>query len=213
MKVKFCGITNSEDAKQAIELGVDYLGFIVDFPKSPRSISIDKFLELAESIKKDFKDKVKIVAVTVSMSEEKLEKLAESGLVDVIQFHGNEAPEICGKFKNRVEVWKNISITNYKLQITNYKNIVDKFLMDATSIKEKLEGKYNKFEDFDEFKRLRDEGYKLILAGGLNPENIEDYILKLDPEIVDVASGIEEYPGKKSFVKMEKFVLKTKKHS
>ena len=78
MKVKFCGITNLEDAKEAIKQGVDYLGFVIDFPKSPRSISTEEFLDIAGRIKQEHDNSSetvpKIVAVTVNMLEEKLEE-------------------------------------------------------------------------------------------------------------------------------------------
>ena len=194
-----------EDAKRAIELGVDYLGFIIDYPKSPRSLSLSEFKKLARAIKKE-SDLIKLVGVVVDMDAKKLNSLISDGLMDVIQFHGKESPEFCKEFKSKIEVWKNIKITDSRKQIADYNDSVDRFLMDATSIQDKLDGKYNRFENFEDFKELKEQGYPLILAGGLNPDNIKYYIDKLNPEIVDVASGIEIRPGKKDFEKMTEFI-------
>ncbi|MFA6171649.1 MAG: phosphoribosylanthranilate isomerase [Patescibacteria group bacterium] len=212
MKVKFCGITNLEDAKNAIARGAGYLGFIVDFPKSPRSVSIGKFLKLAEEIKtlkSVSKNFPKIVAVTVNMEESKLLKLASSGLVDVLQFHGDEAPEFCSRFKKNIEVWKSFKIKgeenekDKKTELEKYLGKIDKFLLDASSAEDKAGGKKIKFENYKIFTRLRKLGWPLILAGGISPLNIDSYINKLKPEIIDVSQGVEDYPGKKSNDKMK----------
>lgn len=221
MKVKFCGITNYEDAKNAIDLGVEYLGFIVDFPKSPRNLSIEKFIVLAVEIKDKFPE-TKIVAVTVDMNEENIRKLIDSRMVDVLQFHGSESPEYCKRYKDEIEIWKSFMPVRTDIEdnrnqdkdsIRLYKGSVDRFNIDASSAKDKGKGIYREFSSFDHFRKLQKEGYDLILAGGLNPNNIKDFIVKLNPDFIDVASGIEEAPGKKSLNKMKKFMNHIKKDS
>jgi len=222
MKIKFCGITNIEDAKNAIALGVDYLGFIIDFPKSPRSVAMDEFIKLAKQIKKLklLEKKIpRIVAVTVNMPEDKLNELLNTNLIDILQFHGNETPEFCERFKRRIEVWKSFKIkkTENRKQKTeilnNFKRELDRFLLDAASADDKAKGAVKKFNNFSLFKNFEQAGYPLVLAGGINPDNVKLYIEKLNPEIIDVASGIEEYPGKKSREKMTQLIKKINNQS
>ncbi|MCK5459838.1 phosphoribosylanthranilate isomerase [Candidatus Parcubacteria bacterium] len=212
MKIKFCGITNLEDARDAISLNIDYLGFVVDFPKSPRSVSIEKFINIVQNIKEE-KKRFKIVAVVVNMPEKKIDMLLTSGLVGILQFHGDETPEFCDKYKKQIEVWKAFKLTGdlkkSLSEIEKFRGKIDKFLIDASSAEDKISAKrkqYN-FQDFELFKILQKKKYQLILAGGLNPENVQEYVKKLNPAIIDAASGIEKYPGKKSKAKMKKFIL------
>ncbi len=214
MKIKFCGITNLKDAKNAIALGVDYLGFIIDFPKSPRSLAMDKFIKLAKQIRKSKppeKKFLKIVAVTVNMPEDKLNELLNTNLIDILQFHGNETPEFCGRFKNRAKVWRSFKINpddNLEKTLSNlekFKGKIDRFLIDPASADDKAKGAAKKFNNFSLFKIFEQAGYPLVLAGGINPDNVKLYMEKLNPEIIDVASGIEERPGEKSLEKMKEF--------
>ena len=211
MKIKFCGITNLEDALDAIKLTVDYLGFVVNFPKSPRSVSIEKFINIVQNIKKEKKN-FKIVAVIVNMPAKKIDKLLAGGLADVLQFHGDETPEFCAEYKKQIEVWKAFKPAgdlekSYNM-IKKFRGKADKFLIDASSAEDKIIEKSQccNFQDFELFRFLQQKKYPLILAGGLNPENVQEYVKKLNLAIIDIASGIEEYPGKKNKVKMKKFV-------
>ncbi|MEA2065038.1 MAG: phosphoribosylanthranilate isomerase [Patescibacteria group bacterium] len=209
MKIKFCGITNLEDARDAIELGVDYIGFVIDFSKSPRAISLEKFINIVQNIKKK-DNNFKIVAVTVNMPVKKIDRLLKIGLVDVLQFHGDETPEFCAEYKKQIEVWKAFKPAggfekSYN-EIEKFKGCIDKFLIDASSSEDKGKKKNKSFQDFELFKKLQQKKYPLILAGGLSLENVKDYVKKLNPAIIDAASGIEKYSGKKDKVKMEKLL-------
>lgn len=209
MKIKFCGITNIKDARDIIDFGVDYLGFIVGFPKSPRSIFLEKFINIVQNIKKEKKD-FKIVAVVVNLPAKKIDELLKIGLVDILQFHGNETPEFCAEYKKQIEVWKAFKPTGdlekSLSEIEKFKGKIDKFLIDASNAEDKEKNKNKNFQDFELFKILQQKKYQLILAGGLNSENIQEYVEKLNPAIIDVVSGIEEYSGKKSKRKMKKFL-------
>ena len=171
MKIKFCGITNLEDARDAINLSVDYLGFVIDFSKSQRSISIEKFINIVQNIEKN-KKRFKIVVVVVNMTEKKIDKLLKSGLVDVLQFHGNETLEFCAKYKKQIKVWKafkpsgNLKKSLY--EIKKFKGKIDKFLIDASSADDKEKNKNKNFKDFELFKILQKKKYPLILAGGVD---------------------------------------------
>ncbi|MFA6106538.1 MAG: phosphoribosylanthranilate isomerase [Patescibacteria group bacterium] len=240
MKIKFCGITNIEDAKNAINLGADYLGFIIDFPQSPRSITLEQFMALSAKVqncdsgilseanqipnsqprRQAGKFQIpKIVAVTVDMAENKLNKFLDSNLIDILQFHGNETPELCGRFKNRAEVWRLFKISpddNLEKTISDlkrFKGKIDRFLIDSASADDKAKGAAKKFDNFSLFKNFEQAGYPLVLAGGINPDNVKLYIEKLNPEIIDVASGIEDRPGKKSLKKMKELIKIVNKYN
>lgn len=204
MKIKFCGFTNLVDTQNAVEAGVDYLGFVIDFPKSPRSITMENFFKILKKIKKN---NSKIVAVVVDLDEEKINKIVSSKLVDIIQFHGDEDLEVCKKFKRKIEIWKAFKPekdpADFCKILKSYKGFIDYFLIDASSVADIEKGKKKRFAQFDLFNQLQKEKYPLILAGGINPSNVQEFIKKLNPEIIDVASGVEEIPGKKDTEKMK----------
>ena len=215
IKVKFCGFTNLRDAQDAINLGVDYLGFIIEVSQSKRNISIENFLEIIKNLK-NFQQ-TKIVAVLVNLEKEKIDLLVDSGFVDIIQFHGGESKEICAEYKERgIEVWRvfnideNLGLDEQVGKILKFKNSVDKILLDATSVSEKEQGQVKRFLPdslgLKVWQRLVREDCKLVLAGGLNIENIDFYLNEFRPEIVDLITGVEERPGKKSLTKMRAFM-------
>src|SRR5665213_1963706 len=105
VKIKFCGMSAKDSLSCAIGLGVDYLGFVIDYPKSPRSISLKQFLKTAEWLKKNKKGKYKIVAITVNMPIGNIQVIIKSGFADIIQLHGNETIEMIKNIKG-IEVWK-----------------------------------------------------------------------------------------------------------
>lgn len=168
------------------------------------------------SVRTGRQSSISIVAVTVDMAEDKLRELLAENLIDVLQFHGHETPEFCDQFRNKVEVWRSFKIqtTDDRRQtieiLEKFKGKIDRSLLDAASAEDKANNRNNQFKDFKLFKDLQARGYPLVLAGGINPDNVELYINKLNPEIIDVASGIEERPGKKSPEKMKKFMEKIK---
>src|SRR6185312_7893340 len=103
--IKFCGMKSKGALAYAIDLGVDYVGFVVDYPKSPRSNTLKEFLAKAKWLRENKNGKYKIVAVTVDMSLKNIQAIIDSGLADVIQLHGNESAGMIKRIKG-IEVWK-----------------------------------------------------------------------------------------------------------
>ena len=194
--VKICGITNEKDANAAIKMGADFIGLNF-YRKSPRYIEPPR----AARIAKKLKGKVQLVGVFVNENAKTVEKIARQCNLDLLQFSGNESPDYIQGFKLPVikafHVKGRQSIGKINSFNANY------VLLDA--FKEGEFGGTGKSFDFSALKKLNDRS-RLFIAGGLNPANVAKVVKEFKPFAVDVASGVEERPGKKSFAKMKKFI-------
>lgn len=200
IKVKICGITNLEDAMAAVDAGADALGFIF-YKDSPRYIESSK----AGEIIKLLPPFVKTVGVFVNEKEPEVRRVIESTRIDILQLHGEELPGFCTLFNKPVikaiRVKERESITC----LANY--IVSAFLLDSYNRK----GYGGTGEGFDLDIAVEAKIYgRIILSGGLTPENIMDAIDKVMPYAVDVSSGVEASKGKKDHDKMRLFIKRVK---
>ena len=198
VRVKICGVTNVEDALAAVDAGADALGFMFYEP-SPRNVSP----EVAGNIIRELPPFVAKVGVFVNAAEKAvLETISFCGL-DTLQFHGDETPEFCRKFSPR-KVYKAFRIQNLESvqSLSAYK--ADAWLLDGFA-SDKLGGSGEKF-NWDLAIEARKLGRPIILAGGLNPENVADAVRKVRPYAVDVSSGVEAAPGKKDHAKVRAFI-------
>jgi phosphoribosylanthranilate isomerase len=194
MKVKICGITNMEDALLAAELGTDALGFI--FVKtSPRHIRPSAARKIIQELP-PFVTPVGVVAD--AEHDEILELIDETGIC-CVQLHGNESPKQLAKFP--VPIYKSFRVDEeFNLEtLQRYKGSA--YLLD-TYVEGALGGTGKTF-DWDIAVKAKAYG-RIILAGGLNPENILEAIQKVQPYAVDVNSGVESAPGKKDKNKLER---------
>lgn len=199
IKIKICGLTRGIDVEYVNKLRPEYAGFV--FAKSRRKLSIDTALKLRQKLNKD----IKAVGIFVNEDIEIVQEIAKKVKLDVLQFHGEEDIEYTKNFKN-FEVWKAIPIKN-KDDISNiykYKNI--RLLLDSKV--DGIKGGSGKSFDWNILKGHNLED-KIILAGGLNCENVQDAIKTIHPFAVDVSSGIE-VNGFKDFNKMKKFIDKVR---
>jgi len=204
VKIKFCGMRTKEALEYAIELGVNYLGFVIDFPKSPRSIPLPEFLKTSEWLKKNKKGKYKIVAVTVDMPIKNIQIIIDSGYVDVIQLHGNENIGLIKKIKG-IEVWKAWD-SKSQGDVFEIGKSVDRILLDSGNAVEKAQNTSGSFNAFSLYKDFKKKKINTVLSGGIDSSNVNEYLEKLTPEIIDVSRGIETSPGKKSKRKMKEFI-------
>jgi phosphoribosylanthranilate isomerase len=196
VKIKICGITNLDDANLAVRLGADALGFI--FAPSPRRINP----QTARDIIRHIPPFVKAVGVFVDEAPESIEKIIAFCGIDLVQMHGDEPPEICDRFMPRTIKALRIADDSAIKSAAVYKGKVKALLLDSYS--EKMAGGTGKGFDWDIAIKIRDSsGIPIILAGGIGPSNIEEAISRVRPYAVDVNSGIEEHPGKKSKSLME----------
>jgi len=199
--IKICGITNIKDAKEVTKLGADALGFIF-YEKSPRKITKEKAREIIGSLPKGI---VK-VGLFVDELEERVNEITSYCNFDILQFHGDETPDYCKKFPQKIIKAFRIRDKESLVDIPKYE--VDYYLLDAYS--EELPGGTGRTFNWDLAKEAKKFGRPIILSGGLNPENIIEAIEKVSPFGVDVSSGVELYPGKKDHKKLEEFITKVK---
>ena len=200
--VKICGITNLEDAMEAIHWGADALGFNF-YSKSPRFISPIHAMELI----KELPDQVIRVAVFVNETEPKVRAIKEQCFINLLQFHGDESFDFCKKFKGEFFKVFRLKKESDLSQIAPFIPLMTKksrFLLDS-----KVEGFYGGSGisfNWEWAKKAKSYG-EIILSGGLNPENIQDALNQVSPFGVDVCSGVEgKDPRKKDLQKIKKFI-------
>ncbi|MBI5739907.1 MAG: phosphoribosylanthranilate isomerase [Nitrospirae bacterium] len=204
VRVKICGITNVEDALSAIDCGADALGFVF-YPKSPRSVAPD----IARKIISSLPPYVTNVGVFVDKEKKDLEEIVSYTGVDVIQLHGSEPPEYCSTNRKIVKAIRVKELSDLA-PLGRYK-AVSAFLLDTYAPGEiGGTGRIFNWEIAIEAKKLG----RVILAGGLTPENIEEAIRFVQPYGVDVASGVEgREKGKKDHRKLRSFIEKARNAS
>lgn len=201
VKVKICGITNLEDAIAAVEFGADTLGFVF-FKKSPRYISPAK----AKAIIKKLPPFISSVGVFVNEDNIIVEKIADETGIDAIQLHGDEPPNACNLSRPVIKAIRVKSIDNLEI-ISKYKNKVSAFLLDTYT--PEIFGGTGQIFNWDIAVEAKQFG-RIILAGGLTPENIGQAIRRVHPYAVDVSSGVEAEKGRKDHRKMKLFIERAK---
>ncbi len=197
VRIKICGITNKEDALAAAHLGADALGFI--FAPSPRKI----LAERAREIIKALPPFIKTVGVFADEDPERVSSIAAMCGLDVLQLHGSESVDYCSSFDRRVIKTVRLRSRDDLENLSKYVNVVDALLLD-TYVANKLGGTGITF-DWKLAVEARRYG-RIILAGGLNPENVAAAISMVKPYAVDASSGLEQSPGVKDHEKMAQFI-------
>jgi phosphoribosylanthranilate isomerase len=197
-RVKVCGITHPDDARDAVLLGADAIGLNF-YEKSPRYIDASGAAAIIESLPA----LVSVVGVFVNHpNPQGLEDFALSLGLHAVQLHGNESPDYCSMIQ-RVKVIKAIRAdSHFKVEsLRSYGNRV--FLLDSAT-PQRFGGSGQTF-DWDLVYGANAFG-SIVLAGGLNPENVAEAVSRLHPFAVDVCSGVETSPGKKHYDKMRRFI-------
>lgn len=197
IRIKICGITNLEDELLAVELGADALGFIF-YPKSPRYIAP----EVARQIIAQLPPFVTSVGVFVDEEAGVVQELAARVGLDWVQLHGQESPDYCHNLGRRVIKGFRIKDESSLKDLEPFRDAVQALLLD-TYKKGQVGGTGESFDW-----RLAREAKKygrIVLAGGLTPENVAQAIEIARPDAVDTASGTEAAPGKKDPEKLRAF--------
>lgn len=213
--IKFCGLLNIDDAYHAIDLGVDMLGFNF-YPPSPRFIDFGTCKQIITILRSEFdqlSNSVKMVGVFVNHPVDHVVSTLQHCGLDLAQISGDEGPEMMRNFGDKAV--KVIRSTEGKtlLEVSSAfpsRNFPPEFLVDA-SIKGEFGGT-GESADWMQAAQLAKK-HKIILAGGLHPENVLQAIQRVKPWGVDVASGIESSPGKKDYQKMKEFVEQVRKYT
>ncbi len=209
VKVKICGITSNEDLVTAIEAGADAVGFVVNVSSSPRNLTIEK----AERLMRNTPVFVKNVVVTVPKRLGELVEIYERLRPDILQIHGHNLSDsvIREKLANtrliRAIQVKSVHAVDEAVKTAN---TFDAVLLD-TFVPDKFGGT-GEVHDWELSKhiRLKVHPKPLILAGGLNPENVQDAVRVVKPYAVDVSSGVESQPGIKDSKKVFEFIKNAK---
>jgi len=197
VRVKICGITNTEDATSVVEAGVHALGFVF-YEKSPRFVP----LKIAANICAFLPPFISKVGVFVNELEYTIEKaVAECGL-DTLQFHGDEPPGFCQKFPPKAIKAFHLRGRDDLRLMMDYD--VDAWLLDARH--DDARGGTGKTFDWNLAVEAGRMGRPIILSGGLTAENVSEAVRKVQPFAVDVSSGVEKSPGRKDPARIQAFI-------
>lgn len=207
VRVKICGLSTPETVAAAVEAGADYLGFNF-YPRSPRYVTPEEAAALAERVPPS----VLKVALTVDADDATLERIVAALKPDILQLHGNETPERLREIKGRfgITLMKAIAVAAPEdlERIEIYRDCADLLLFDAkppTSMANALPGGNGLVFDWSLIAGQKPD-LPWMLSGGLTAENVGEAIRTTGAEAVDVASGVEDEPGRKNPELIRKFV-------
>ncbi|MBH38243.1 phosphoribosylanthranilate isomerase [bacterium] len=199
MRFKFCGITNAEDALNAINLGVDAIGFIF-YEDSPRAVTVEQVQEIIYYLPPF----ITLVGVFVNADIEDVNSKIKQCKLDAVQLHGDELPEYCMKINARVIKAIHVGDMSDIERIGSYQGLVSGILLDTKS--DSGYGGTGLSFDWGLALSAKDYDLPIILSGGVNVDNLSKAVQLVNPFAIDVSSGIEAFPGKKDYNKMKDFI-------
>lgn len=199
-RVKICGLTSVEDALQASDLGADAIG-LVFYPRSSRALTAQK----AGSIRQALPVFVNVVGLFVNPAEADVELVLKHVHLDCLQFHGDESPAFCASFglpymkaiRVRPELDLLAEIARFSTSSAILLDSYDKNVAGGTG---------TSFDWAIAQQCVASTESKIVLAGGLDAANVAGAIRQVKPYAVDVSSGVESAPGKKSPERMRQFI-------
>ncbi len=192
-QIKICGITNIEDALCAASCGSDALGFIF-YPPSPRYIAPEQ----ARLIIKKLPLNIVSIGVFVNEDTKEVKKIAELCDLDFIQLQGDESVEYCQDFSSKIII-KAVELCDENDLQNAVRYNAAAILTDSRHAG--LYGGTGKKSNWDLALQLKSKK-PLILAGGLNENNVCEALEKVVPHALDINSGVEIKPGKKDHEKL-----------
>ncbi len=210
--VKICGTTNLDDAIVAAEAGADLLGFIL-YPKSPRYVAPETIAAIANSLRSRGRRVPILVGVFVNVAPaDILATLARTGL-DLAQLHGDEPasvfPALRGRaFKALRPVGLDDALAQAEIFWTHGVGAGPQLLIDAYD--PRAYGGTGHKADWDAAAAVARGFDRMLLAGGLTPENVAEAVRTVKPWGVDVASGVEAEAGRKDPTAVRRFVAAAK---
>jgi len=202
VRVKVCGITNTEDLEVAVDAGADALGFVVDVPESPRSISLDRAQDLVETTPPF----VQSVLVSVFDTVDQLETLCSCLAPDAVQVTGTLPRDaICEQFRG-IRLIHAVAVNDQAGVVLPSAVRCDAVLTD--SCVPGAHGGTGKPHNWNVSRAISEliAPTPLILAGGLTPGNVRAAIETVRPYAVDVSSGVEARAGIKDPAKIRAFI-------
>lgn len=199
VRVKICGITKIEDAKLAADLGVHAIGLNF-YEASPRCVTPFAACEMIRRIPPF----VATVGIFVNWAQAPIVALCKALRLSAAQLHGDETPQVVDAVARRLPVIKAMPIGQGSAAPPDFSRYrgASAFLLDSA-----LSGQYGGSGTTGNWHlaRAAAQSHRVILAGGLTPENVAEAIRIVRPFAVDVASGVESRPGKKDPAKLQAF--------
>jgi phosphoribosylanthranilate isomerase len=199
MRVKICGLTNLDDAAEAVRLGAWALG-LIHFEESPRRCEPAEAARIAAA----FRRKCEVAGVFVNPELKEVAKAVEDAGLTMVQLNGEEGPSFCAEVARRtgVKVVKAIHVSS-AADI----HAAEAFRTDFHLFDRRGKGLWGGTGESFDWGLLREHRSEVpaIVAGGLTPENVAAAIAVTHPHAVDVASGVEAEPGRKDHAKMGAF--------
>ena len=195
-EIKICGLTRPEDARAAQAAGATYGGVILA-EGSPRRVDADDVTRIFEGVG------LRRCGVFVNADFETIAAAVDAMELDVVQLHGDEGPELPRRLRAElgIEVWKALrprTGEEFVAGLDQFAADVDGVLLDGWS--KTARGWTGTAFPWEEIARHRSrvpDTMRLVVAGGLSPDNVARVLSLLDPDAVDVSSGVESSPGKK----------------
>ena len=194
--VKICGLRSPGDAEFAVRQGADAIGLAIH-PPSPRHVSLDEAREIAAAVR----GQTEIVAFVVDPNAEFVNELIDTVQPDVLQFHGSETESFCASFGHRY--WKAVPVRDDEsvARAVQQYGSAEALLLETPSVTRGGSGK-----TFDWSLIPAGTEARVLLAGGLAPDNVADAIRAVAPWGVDVSSGVESSRGVKSRSRIADFL-------
>jgi len=196
-RVKICGITRLEDALAAADAGADAIGFVFE-DKSPRYIAPDR----ARVITQALPPFLTVVGLFVDAPAERIRQVLTVVPLDLLQFHGHEKPEDCQMYGR--PYLKAVHMRDDEDAGRTARAYADATGLVFDTYSPEMAGGSGR--SFDWSRLPRGLGRRLILAGGLTPDNVAQAIAQVRPFAVDVSSGVERSKGIKDAAKIAAFV-------
>jgi phosphoribosylanthranilate isomerase len=204
-KVKVCGLTRPEDARLAVQAGAHYLGAILS-PGFGRSVDASVAAQFAKG------NDATVVAVVVNAGIAEAARVARAVGAGVIQLHGSEDPGELDALRGEGEwrLWKSVAVreaSDLEQALDRWVETADGLLLEG--FRAGSAGGTGATFPWEALEALRSdipEELTLVVAGGLNPENVAEAVTRLSPDVVDVSTGVEERLGVKDASKVRAFV-------
>ncbi|WP_423895287.1 phosphoribosylanthranilate isomerase [Candidatus Pelagadaptatus aseana] len=197
-RVKICGITRTDDAIAAVQAGADAIG-LVFYDPSPRAVTIDQAATIARSVGPF----VTVVGLFVNPTEQLVRNTLEQVDLHVLQFHGDETEAFCQQFQRPyMKALRMRPELDVEVEMAKYPS-ASAILLDA--YRKGVPGGTG--ESFDWTRVPKRSSRPIVLAGGLEPENVSLAVTTTGTYGVDVSGGVESAPGIKSAQLIESFII------
>ncbi len=206
--IKICGLTNLEDARVAVAAGADLLGFIF-YAKSPRYVTPERVAEIVHVLRSEGMAAPRVVGVFVNATVAEIQTIVAQVGLDFVQLHGNETADWFGPLAGKAfKAIRPADATAAHAQSASFVPLGcsagPTLLIDAYD--PHAYGGTGKQADWHVVAALAQQHPRLLLSGGLTPENVAAAIDLVHPWGVDLSSGVEAEPGRKDHAKVQQFV-------